>query len=257
MAAPPHGLCSSISGSSWHPPCWELAGDGGLVQGLCGGLPLPLGGGQRPEPPTLRGIIVSSQLWAGGLAGTRGHPAAHHTGLHSGPSLYIRGGKAGPAPRPEDGGAPAGPGRPCRGQRGSAQCRGGRQACTRGSSSARGPPAKAVQGGRHGLIKGQNKAGLQEAAAFGPCGLCSRGCWEHRAGPPGRSLRPPPAAGLPSPPAGPPAQGSQAAASQGHCNNSCKCEGSGDKGRSGRQLGDSCRQTILDVKCVPLTKVLI
>jgi len=32
---------------------------------------------------------------------------------------------------------------------------------------------------------------------------------------------------------------------QHHCNNSCKCEDSRDKGRSSKWLRDSCRQTIL------------
>lgn len=105
-------------------------------------------------------------------------------------------------------------------------------------------------------VRGQNKACLHEAASFSPgSGL------RKAAGSPRGASCPPPSPPAPSLSHCLPSPSSRAAwqarLPQRCCNNSCKCEGPRDKERSGQRLGGSCRQTILDVKCVPLTKVLI
>lgn len=147
-------------------------------------------------------------------------------------------------------------------ERVSAQSSHGQQACVQSCSFAWGPaykrPSKAA--GRvcqlcaEHLMENQNKAGLHEAAAFSPASA------RRAAGNTGLGLRAPRPLSPPSAVVSPPPSGGPLCAGRpgrSHRNNSCKCEGSGDKERSGQQLGDSCRQTILDVKCVPLTKVLI
>ena len=133
------------------------------------------------------------------------------------------------------------------------------RACSKGTPPLPGACLqKSTKGGRQGLPTPGRRAGLRPEQSPPPRGCGLQGLQERTVlGPLPASL----ACGLPAPLplAHPPLTPSPPAAAgwgrQRSCNNSCKCQGSGDKGRSGRRHGDPCRQTVSDVHCVPLTKV--